>query len=107
MLRFRRCRQRSGMVLLVVIVASIVMSIFVILMLSQNLSQVTSSQDRVDQIKAQELAQGVYWKYYADLAATGSATVEPPVDVGGKTFTTSINGSGTAASPYTVRVDYP
>jgi len=107
MLLFQRHRRHSGMVLLMVLVVIITMSILLTTMLSQNMSQVFSSQDKVDQIKAEELARGAYWKAYMDISSGTAPTVSSET-LDGKTFTVGALGGKPADSTvqYPVSVSY-
>ena len=87
--RPKQCRRRSGMVLITVLAVIMIMSIFVVVTLSQNLSQTTLSQISVDQVKAQQLVQGAFWKAYADMNGGGNPSVASET-LDGKTFTVTV-----------------
>ena len=95
------------MVLVTVLMGIVVMSIFVAGTLSQHLSQSTSSQSQVDQIKAQELLQGAFWKAYADMNA---GTTNPSVSsetLDGKVFTVNVPPKpATSSVSYQPTVNY-
>ncbi len=69
-------RNNTGMALMTVLVVIMVMSIFVITHISQNLSQATSVQAQIDQIYAQQFATGVVAKAITDLNVGRTPSVE-------------------------------
>ena len=87
-----KSRQEAGMVLVTVIMIIMVLAVLTVSIISQNLNQSNSAQAQLETIKAQELAQGAYWKVYANMYAGG-----PPSSVGlsttmdGKTFTVAVS----------------
>jgi len=94
------------MVLVTVLMVVIVLSIFVTSILSQQMSQGFSSQDRINQIKAQELAQGAFWKAYGDMIAGSGPSVNSEV-MDGKTYTVSVAAQpANSTVPYNVSVTY-
>ena len=85
------------MVLITVVMVILVMSIFAVSFLSQNLNQNMSSQSQVDQIKAQELATGTMAKAYSDLyagVAAGAVSSPAAETLDGKVFTPVVSPSG-------------
>ena len=78
------------MVLVTVMMVIIVMSIFAVSFLNQNLNQNIAVQSQVDKIKMQELAMGAISKCYADLSAGGTSCVISDETMDRKKFTTSI-----------------
>ena len=71
MFRYDRSNE-SGMVMIMVLMVTIIIMIYSIGILTRGASQVISSEDQVDHIKAEQLAIGAYAKTYTDLAS-GSA----------------------------------
>ena len=86
-------RKESGVVLVIVLMAVSVMSIFAISILSQNMNQNSATQGQVDKIKAQQFAQGAFWKAYSDLGAGVANPSVPSETMDGKVFSSSISKS--------------
>ena len=101
---FRNHRRESGVILLIVIATIMVMSVFAISILSQSLNQSASAQAQVDNIVAEELAKGAFWKVYADKnGGVVNPTVSSEPSLNGKVFTVSITNSSTQ---YNSQVSY-
>lgn len=102
-------RSTSGMVLMTVVMVVMVLSVFLTVIISQSLSQTTSSQAKVDEIKAYQLAQGAFWKYVADRNnSISNPTLVGAETLNGKTFTPSFSGTGDYPdNPLVFRVNYP
>ena len=77
------------MVLVTVLMVVIVISFVAAATLSLNLSQSNSARSQVDQIVAQEFAQGAFWKTYAD-ANSGIIASVPDESLNGKVFTATL-----------------
>lgn len=94
----------NGMVLVAVIVFAIAISIVSLAIIGANFSQASTAQERIDQIRAQEMAEGAYAKAYMDMISgvTTPTVVSEVMD--GKTFNVSLSSSGDA--PYRVTVNY-
>ena len=60
----QRTFNKSGAVLLTVIILTIVLSVIVIGIMSVTVSQVKSSQAVIDELKAEYLAQGYFYRYH-------------------------------------------
>ena len=80
-------KNRSGTVLVVVIMLTMMLSIIIIGILSLNVSQVRSSQSVIDELKAEYLAKGFFYQFHQQRAETGAAPLPgASVDLDGKTF---------------------
>jgi Tfp pilus assembly protein PilX len=101
-------RQKNGMILVTVLMTIIVLSLLTVSILSQNVSQSASSQGQVEQIKAQELAQGALWKAYTDMSLSGATT--PTVNgeyLDGKPYSVSVDPKPASSTvPYNISVSY-
>ncbi len=99
--------QESGMILVTVLMAIIVLSIFVTAIISNTLSHNQVSKSEVENIQAQELAQGSYWKTYTRMYNNGSLTNSTET-LDGKTFNIFLNANKPVDStvPYVVIVNY-
>ena len=90
-MRMKRLQNETGMVLVTVVMVILVMSILLTAILSQNLSQVSVGQSHVDQIKAQELAIGAFWKAQADMTNVAGDPTVANEDLDGKRFTVVVD----------------
>jgi Tfp pilus assembly protein PilX len=80
----------QGVILLTVIMLIMVLSIVAVSIMSIHTSQVTTSVKVVDTIKAEELAQGVFYQYHQQkLDGTGSTPSSETMD--GRTFAVTVN----------------
>ncbi len=70
----RKLKNESGMVLIMVLMAITVMMVFSIGIVSRSVSQVVSSEEQVDRIKAEQFAIGAFAKIYSDRAAGAPPT---------------------------------
>ena len=75
---FRQLRNESGMVMVMVLMAIVIMMVFSIGVISRGISQSKSAEEQVDRIKSEQLAIGAYAKYYSDMAVAGGATSRSP-----------------------------
>ena len=101
---------KKGMVLLTVLMAVMAMSIFVISILSQTMSQGSSSKVQAEEIVAEQLAKGAFWKAYADMGVlpTGATPVINPEPMNGKVFTVQVGPKPPNSTvDYQVSVIYP
>ena len=108
----------QGIALITVLMISIAMMVLGITILSTNLNQILSGKRQIDRIKAEEYAQGEFWKGYAAATssgiATGPTTPTAFTEVfngkpASKTYTANIIASGTGPNNtqrYNVSVDY-
>ena len=94
--------RESGMVLVTVLMIVAVMMILSISILSQNVTQNTSSQSQVEQIRADQFAKGVFWNSYSAGAFNSSNGTLGTYN--GKTYSATV--SPQANNAYTVRISY-
>ena len=73
----KRRKNNSGMVLVTVVMIILVMSLLLTAIISQNLSQVTTTEAQIKEIKAKELALGLFWKAQADMTYTAGNPATP------------------------------
>ena len=97
-----RVNRESGMVLVTVLMIVAVMMILCVSILSQNITQNTSSQAQVEQIRADQYAKGVFWNAYSSGVFTPGSTVLG--NSAGKTYTATV--SPQAGNAYAVSVSY-
>jgi Tfp pilus assembly protein PilX len=80
----------QGVILLTVIMLTMVLSIVAISIMSIHTSQVTTSIKVIDTIKAEQLAQGVFYQYHQRVVdGTGSTPTSEIMD--GRTFAVTLN----------------
>lgn len=95
-----RMRERTGIVLITVLMMSVVMMILAIGIIGTNITAVTSGQRQIDRIKSEQLAKGTFWISYSKLSATPpdntTTFVNPSLD--GKTFTSIVSNGATTAT---------
>ena len=101
----------SGVVLLVVIVLTVAISIISISMMSSQVSQAISNRRQIDQIKADQLTKGAFFRRYSELANNQPATLPPDPVLDGKTFDITITdgapgGGISGTTQYTVDVTW-
>lgn len=63
-------KNNSGIVLVTVIIMTLVLSIFVISLISTNMNEALSCQHQIERIKAEQLAKGLMWYNYMNLVNT-------------------------------------
>ena len=108
-LYFKRLQNKSGIVLVAIIVVTLVMSILAIGIMSTNLNQAFSSKTQVDRIRAEELAKGAFWFNFTSLRDLGTSAVPPTETIDGITYTfnrtsTGVGPNGT--TPQDIQVDW-
>lgn len=84
----------SGMVMIVVIMVTIIIMVYSIGILSRGASQVISSEDQVDRIKAEQLAIGAYAKAYSDAAGGNVLPGSITETLDNKTYTVNVLNNG-------------
>lgn len=92
---------KSGMILFTVIVMVLILSVVVISIISLNVSQFKSSQSVVDEIKAEYLAKGHFYRYHQQRATTAGTIALPSgtATLDGKTFTlNTVRNAGAGAN---------
>lgn len=100
----RRLNNKSGVVMLMVLMVVIVLMILSVSILSSSLNKNMGNKQTVDEIAAEQLAKGFFWKEYAEQTVTTDKDLTT-VELNGKTFTiTAPQASSTA--PYEYRVTY-
>ena len=101
----------SGVVLITVIMLILAMMTLALGLLSALASQGVFGQHQIDRIKAEQLAQGIFWYEYIR-QVTGSANPVPAqIQLDGKTFDIAVTptlggGPGGTTDRYDVRVRY-
>lgn len=92
-------KNTSGMALFTIIILTTILSVIVIGIMSLNVSQVKSSQTVIDELKAEYLAQGYFYRHHQEKITTGQALPLPTIlfySLDGKNFTlSSSNATGT------------
>ncbi len=83
----------SGMILMTVLMIVMVMMIFTITILTQSLSQSTTVQKQIEQIREDQLAKGAFWQIHSASGEKGVVNKETTID--GKVYSTSVSSSGT------------
>ena len=97
-----RANRESGMVLITVLMVVAVMMVLSLGILSQNITQSTSSQAQVAQIRADELAKGIFWNAYsAGVFNSSNGTIGT---YNGVTYSATV--SNPSGNMYTVRISY-
>ncbi len=95
-------KSNSGVVLLMVLIAVVILAIVSASILFTSLNQGTSTQAQIDAIKAEQLAKGVLWdQYYQDFKAP---VVSEEMD--SKAFTPSIERDALDSTKYKIKVAY-
>ena len=74
----RRVNPESGMVLVTVLMIVGVMMILSIAILSQNVTQSTTSQQQIEQILGEQLARGIFWNTYSACLTNSACTAFAP-----------------------------
>lgn len=70
----RKKNNKSGAILLTVIILSMLLSVVVITIMSTNVGQIKTSQTIIDETKAEYLGQAYFYKYHQDMATGGAAS---------------------------------
>ena len=102
---------QHGAVLLTVLVITMILTVVVISVMSVSVSQVKSSQQVIDDVKAEYLAEAYFYKYHQEKISSGASALPNPESVAldSKTFTiTGAETPSTAGSPNpndTTRID--
>ncbi len=109
MLNQSKLRNESGMVLMIVIMIVLVIMIISITILSQSMNQTSTAREQIDQIKADQIAKGIFWNAYSSEAITPSAGQSMTVD--GKVYTVDVSSPADqpaigGSQPYSVNISY-
>ncbi len=95
-------KRREGMILVLVIFAVIIIMIYSATIISQSMTEAKLSQDAIDEIKAEQIAKGVFWQNHSNNNFGPAPTVVN--DPGGKTYTATTRNTGNGS--YTIQVTY-
>lgn len=93
----------KGMVMIMVIMVVMVLMILSASILSTSLNQSVSTQGQVDDIKAEQIAKGEFFKDQSSGVITLGSR---PVIVDGKTYTVTVTQPGPPGTAYQYKVDY-
>jgi hypothetical protein len=84
----------SGIIMITVLVLILVMTVVAIGVLGVNISQVSTSESVVDNIKAEQLAIGAFYQYHQQ-QVEGQSGLSPTTEtLDGKTFTIGVTNQG-------------
>ncbi len=78
------------MILLTVLMVVLILSIFVAAIISQELSRSSGIQKQIDEIKAQELRAGYFWKAHAEMNAGNNPAGTFIESLDGKSFSVTV-----------------
>lgn len=74
--QFKKINNESGIVLFIVLMTAIIIMIFSVGILTQNMNEVNYAQQQIDQITSDQLAKGVFWNAYSSAGGNvGISTV--------------------------------
>jgi len=102
---------QSGMIFVTVVILTVILSIIVIGVIGLNVSQVKTSQSVIDDIKAEQVAKGAFYKFQQG-QINGTVVDNDTSTLNGRDFDYSIVDSGDAGADFfntngiTVTVDY-
>ena len=104
-----RVNPESGMVLVTVLMIVAVMMVLSVTILSQHVSQSTTSQQQIEQIRGDELSKGIFWNNYSACLANATCTAFTPSNTtlsayNGKTYTANVTAP--ASKTYSVQINY-
>lgn len=80
--------------MVMVLMVTIILMVYSIGILSRGATQVLSSEDRVDRIKADQLTIGAYAKAYTDMTVGSAMPTSFNETLDGKTFTVTLTDGG-------------
>jgi Tfp pilus assembly protein PilX len=88
----------SGVIMVTVLVVVLIMTVVAIGILGVNISQVSTSESVVDNIRAEQLAIGAFYQYHQQ-QVDGQNGLSPTTETfpDGKTFTISVDNKGPSA----------
>ena len=89
----------SGIIMVTVLVLVLVMTVIAIGILSVNISQVSTSESVVDNIKAEQLAIGAFYQYHQQQIEGLNGLSPASETLDGKTFTIGVDNKGPAPGP--------
>ena len=106
--QLRKQSDESGVILIIVLIILLVMATFSVGIFSQSMSQTKTSRSQVDEIVAEQLAKGIFWKMYNSEQAGGALSSAPSsMTLNGRNYvftpTVSVSGAYQAVS---INVDY-
>lgn len=108
-LRFPKKVDKSGIVLIFVLIVIMVMAIFSATIFSQSISQSKTSRAQADQIVAEELAKGHFWSSYNQSFPSFAFPLSCPncttYSLNGRTYQASVVNPG-SGSAVTVSISY-
>ncbi len=105
----RYLQRDSGSVLIAVSMLSLVMMLIAVGIITLNSSQALSNRHQIERIKADQVAQGVFWQNYMSLMTTNSITVLNQEILDNKKYTPTMSvssGGPNGTTAYTITVDY-
>ncbi len=106
----KRLQNKSGVVLITVVILTFIMAILAVAMMSINVNQALLHQHQIERIKAEQFAEGAFWYNFANLSTSGVQAVPSSVTLDGKVYNVTMNstaGNGpNNTNSYNVRVNY-
>ena len=103
---FRRLRQdNSGVIMVTVLLLVLVITVVAIGILGINISQVSTSQSVVDNIKAEQLAIGAFYQYHQQQIEGLNGLTPSPATLDGKIFTINLQNMGSTGPGNTNEIE--
>jgi len=87
--QFKKLKNKSGVVLFIVLMTVMVIIIFTLGMLTQSANETNYAQQQVDQIAAQELSKGLFWNAYSSGTMSNGAVYS----LSGRNYTITMTNS--------------
>ncbi len=91
-------KNRSGIVLVMILGVSILLTIMTIGIINSNANQIISGRRQIDRVKAEQYAKGIMWINGTQLGKGGAAFAPATTSLNGKTFTPALTSNGTLPS---------
>ncbi|MCK5580371.1 MAG: hypothetical protein KAJ18_03770 [Candidatus Omnitrophica bacterium] len=91
-------KDKSGIILVTVILMSIILSIVAIGIMSTYVSQVKSTSSVIQDIKAEQLATGLFYQYHQQ-QLDGNGTSPASVTMDGRTYSISLTNTNPGGTP--------
>jgi len=84
---------QDGVILITVVMLTIVLTIVALSLMGINITQVRTGQKVTDAIVKEQIAAGVFYRYYHDLSTGQAPTLSGTETVNGKTYSFTITNS--------------
>jgi len=100
--QFKKINNESGIVLFIVLMASIIIMLFSLGILTQSMNEINYAQQQIDQITSEQLSRGIFWNAYTNsyFSNSQSVTVGIPTTMQGRYYDTTIYTNGTVTTNY-------